>query len=399
MSRPRLALAMVVLWAGAVCAARAACGTAVIMDADSPRGELLDAVGLRYVRAGDPAEAISAGERGLIIVDANPQNLKRLAGNLERVKAFGEGGGWLMLWGLTPEGLADFNRIVGVGHLIRPFEMEEVDLPRLAAERDPLIEGVSPVDVFMESGKWSGGNEEVPLRADDAWTYVVDCDDLAPFCAFPGPEYWNKENPQIGADHYPRNMVNGLTYHWRFGFTLILHRGEPTAWPVELPREEEIVGFSVAPCTIYHKITGMSLDFGDGKEPVELALKPTGERQDFVFPPRKCRKMTMGISDWQETAKTDVVAIRNLWIVPKRSAEFYARVRPLLNIGVLVKYPVGKGGVVLNQLNVPQKERNERNVKKKRAIVSALLQNLGATVEPLHPRAATPAARSEEAQS
>ena len=32
----------------------------------------------------------------------------------DQVKAFTAKGGWLMAWGLTPEGLADFNRLVGV---------------------------------------------------------------------------------------------------------------------------------------------------------------------------------------------------------------------------------------------------------------------------------------------
>ena len=31
---------------------------------------------------------------------------------------------YLMLWGLTPEGLADFNKVVGVNHVLRPFKME-----------------------------------------------------------------------------------------------------------------------------------------------------------------------------------------------------------------------------------------------------------------------------------
>ena len=54
----------------------------------------------------------------------------------DRVKAFTDGGGWLMAWGLTPEGLADFNRLVGVEHVLRPFELERVTLPAL---RDPLL--------------------------------------------------------------------------------------------------------------------------------------------------------------------------------------------------------------------------------------------------------------------
>ena len=43
-----------------------------------------------------------------------------------------------MLWGLTPEGLANYNKLVGENHVIRPFGMERVTMP---AQRDPLLPG------------------------------------------------------------------------------------------------------------------------------------------------------------------------------------------------------------------------------------------------------------------
>ena len=88
-----------------------------------------------------------------------------------------------MAWGLTPDGLADFNRLVGVEHLIRPFELERVNLP---AVRDPMLSGLTVRDVAMESAEqmfpWAGDKYLV----DDEFTYVVDLDDIAPFCEFPG---------------------------------------------------------------------------------------------------------------------------------------------------------------------------------------------------------------------
>ena len=76
------------------------------------------------------------------------------------------------------------------------------------------------------------------------------------------------------------------------------------------------------------------------------------------------------------------VSVRNFWIKAKRSTELYQRVEALLNIGVLVKYPMGQGGVILNQLNIPEHEANARNVEKKRRIAAALLKNLGAPLGP-----------------
>jgi hypothetical protein len=51
---------------------------------------------------------------------------------------------------------------------------------------------------------------------------------------------------------------------------------------------------------------------------------------------------------------------------------------PLLNIGALVKYPRGTGGLVLNQLRITDGEARAANAAKKRAIVAALLRNMGA---------------------
>ena len=56
-----------------------------------------------------------------------------------------------------------------------------------------------------------------------------------------------------------------------------------------------------------------------------------------------------------------------------------SKVKPLLNIGGLVKYPMGKGGLVLNQLLAKPSEAVPVNAQKKQAIVATLLRNLHAT--------------------
>ena len=62
----------------------------------------------------------------------------------------------------------------------------------------------------------------------------------------------------------------------------------------------------------------------------------------------------------------------------KRSEEWKKNVTPLLNIGALVKYRMGEGGVLLNDVKVQETESNPVNVQKKQTIVGALLRNLGA---------------------
>ena len=74
-----------------------------------------------------------------------------------------------------------------------------------------------------------------------------------------------------------------------------------------------------------------------------------------------------------------ISGIDNLWIRVTRSQAWHERVKPLLNIGGLVKYPMGKGGLVLNQLLAKPSEAVPVNAQKKQTIVATLLRNLHAT--------------------
>ncbi|MCX7598924.1 MAG: hypothetical protein N2512_08675, partial [Armatimonadetes bacterium] len=105
--------------------------------------------------------------------------------------------------------------------------------------------------------------------------------------------------------------------------------------------------------------------------------KPVGERQDFDLPPRQVnRTLTIELADFDKPGQT--TGIDNIWIYVSRSPDWQKKVTPLLNIGGLVKYNMGKGGLVLCQLNVKDSEPVPENAQKKRAIVTALLRNLHA---------------------
>ena len=351
-------------------------GIAVLLDPVSSRGRLLAESGIacRFVDSVDAA--LETESPRVCLIDATPDNLAALVSAQEKLTAFTAAGGWIMLWGLTPEGLSHFNQIVGVDHLIRPFAMEEVELPIRA---DPIMKGVARRDVFMETGMMTPGVVPVMLRVSDAWTYVVDYDDIAPFCKFPDSDYWKAEagTDIPGQPCYPRSMVNGLTYQWRWAFLIHLDRNEPTKWTVDLPREEEIVQFSVMPSMLGYEIGGLRLTFDDGSEPVDLEIKGVEERQDFPIASRKTTRMTIEVADHRKRGdKMQLVGIMNLWIKAKRSETFYERVQPLLNIGVLVEYPMEQGGIILNQIRAIDAEQNPGNAVKKRNILTQLLENL-----------------------
>ena len=205
---------------------------------------------------------------------------------------------------------------------------------------------------------------------------------MADFAEFPSPAYWN--DPDVrgpGSDTWPLNMVNGYTArdHWRFGFSIHLQKGDPTEWTIKLPREEKIIGLTVHTNQIYHKITRLKLIF-DGREndAVVLDIEPREGPQIFNFEPRPATEVTYDILDWTEDGRSDVIGIDDMQLRVQRPDGFERRVIPMLNIGGLVKYPRGNGGLILNQYRIIDQEQNPVNKEKKQTVIATILRNLGA---------------------
>ncbi len=74
-------------------------------------------------------------------------------------------------------------------------------------------------------------------------------------------------------------------------------------------------------------------------------IKPEkGTLQTIALPMKPVSKIHVKLASWAPSAAPQVIGIDNWWIHVQRSAESRAKVRPLLNIGALVKYPQGPGG-------------------------------------------------------
>jgi beta-galactosidase len=228
--------------------------------------------------------------------------------------------------------------------------------------RDVVLEGTEKIY------PWAG--DRYPAK--DTFTSVVDLDDIAPFCK--SEKY----------AHGWAQMTNGLTSadSWKFIFYHDLGKADPRPkWSAALPQEEEVVRFSIVLNVHYHIIRKMRLLFDDDPATaIDLDLKPGAElRQDFAIPNRKCKRITLEPLAWDEVGKQPVIGVDNIWIQVKRGDDYRDRVVPLLNVGALVRYRMGKGGVVLNQLLIQSSEPNPVNAQKKQTIVATLLRNLGAT--------------------
>jgi beta-galactosidase len=325
-------------------------------------GKTLDAIGLKYESATDVLAALA--KPGIAVIHASPENLKALAENAAKVDEFTKAGGWLVLNGLTPEGLASYNRLVGWDHVIRPFKRERVTL---APVRRPVTAGVTGGDVTMYSSKrifnWTEGNYVVT----DEFSYVVDFDDIAPFCKSPFFAFDNIVNGFVNADGWPL-IINFP----------IPKDGSPSDVVINFPKEETVTEFTWIGNTNYWPQTKINLIFDGDKRSYDV--QPTGDPQVLaVNPPVTAKKMTLQIAGWKEVpGKGALVGIDNIAIKVKRPAEFYEKVKPLLNVGGLMEYPRGKGGILLCNLNFQEHEEVPANAEKKRHILAAMLRNLNA---------------------
>lgn len=347
--------------------------TAVVLPEGSGRGQLLDQIRLQAEPAEDPLAALDAGQ--IAIVDATSENLRRLVDAKDRVRQYTGEGGWLMLWGLTPQGLATFNNLVGVDHLIRPFTMERVDL---AMPRHSLAAGLGARDVVMEAERlwrWSA----TMWMSDDEFSYVVDLDDVAPFATINGLDPETKP----ARTSAPRNVVNGYTRqkHWKFIYFIDISDGEPAEVTFDLPHQETLTALDIIPNAHYRKPRELRVEFdNDPSKTFTFEIEPAPERQSLELPrPVDAEKVRLILEDFAPDEGRPVAGFENVWLFAKRSDTFREKVQPLLNIGGLVAYPSGKGGILLNQLNVPEVEENPENAPKRAAIMRTVLSNLHAT--------------------
>lgn len=332
---------------------------------DPQLGKAVGAIGLQYSESAEPLAAVRDAKKKIAIVSATPAHLKQLAGDPTALQAFWQRGGTLMLCGLTPEGLADFNRIVGVDHVIRPFKRERVTFPPL---RNPLTAGLTAGDVVMLSGQRIFGWTADEYVASDVFTYAVDLEDMAPFAKSNFFAFDNAVNGFVGSDGWP--LIMDFPYP---------QDGKPYEFHLDLPSEETIVEYTHDQSVNYSPTTRIALLF-DGKDRVEFDLDTGGDAQTFAIdPPRRASRVTVQLAQWQpDPTKGPNIGVDNIALRVQRGPQWKATVKPMLNLGVLVQYAKGNGGVILCNVNFQENEAVPINQTKKRTILATILRNLKA---------------------
>ena len=362
---------------------------AVVLPPDDARYQLLETKKLPITATPDLLAALADTHNAVVVAGADPATLALLATATTALEAFTARGGWLLLWGLDAAGLPAFNNLVGVEHLWRPVENEKISLVHPTG----LLAGLSNDDL------WIDGKDTMLLSgqhapAGDAWYGALDYDDIAPFATLPAPDYWGRPDGKPNSDRWPRNMVNGFTDEfWQEQFVMSLDQNAHTSFPMRLPHQETVVGFSVFPGP-YGQVRRIRLvsDLA-GVPPAEIQLAAKAGRQDFTIRLLPAKTITVELVDWEPSVMTPILSIANMWVRVARSDDFRRRVQPLLNPGVLMAYPRGAGGLLLCQLCPLPADKLlagpdnpadlvklfSQGEQKKRNIMTRLLENLSVT--------------------
>ncbi len=336
--------------------------TACIAD-NAQLKKAVDTAGLQYTPVANPLLAITTPGHQVAVIDATPANLDVLAKNLPAVKQFTTNGGWIVFNNLTPDGLASYNKLVGVEHLIRPFRREKV---MFSVPKSPFMSGLSLSDVALYSNEqifsWASGN----FIANDIFSYVLDYDEVASFAKFDS--------------EFLALMTNGMVHDdaWKYIVNVPAPANPPLDFNLPLPRPEEIVRMEWIGNITYYPVTKVQLVGETDRRTFEVA--PTNIPQlKEVIPPLQVQNLKLRLADWQQLpGKAVVTGLDNIRLFAKRSPEFYQKVKPLLNIGGMMAYPQGQGGIVLCNILFKDNEAVPENAGKKRLILSTILRNLKA---------------------
>ncbi len=366
------------------CAAyRPATGMAALYAPEAPLlSASVEQTGVRTESVRSVAAALDPTRFKAAVIHANEQNLKALNRLSDRVEAFQQAGGWVMLCGLGRRGIEEYNALVGAEHMIRPFRMERITLE---APNYRLAATLGNRDVVMYSPKHL--QHSLDWISWNVYSAVVDAHkDVAPFTIPPGAseeKLWQYE--QTWNDRDPFNYVNGLNDHWRYIRQIWLDEGQES-WPLkfEFRRPETIRSVRIWNNDNYGTIKDLAILF-DGEEAsaVRVVLPASKEMTEVnLDTPRRVEKsITLRIESYRPTTRRSfegghLVGIDNVQFI---RAQDSIPDRPVCldSIGGLVAYPRGRGGFFLNQVRFMEEEPRPVNADKKLNIMGTLLRNMG----------------------
>ncbi len=350
---------------------------AVFAPGDPLLRENLDATGLLLEETDSLREALDPARFRVAVVHATAENLRRLNAMPQEVSAFQDAGGWIMLSGLEPDGLEEFNSLAGQDRMIRPFRLERV---RFEEREHSLGITLTNADVNLISNEHIIHGRMWPSK--HTFSYVIDGPDFAPFSRPPGAPEDHFEYEPTRNDHDPFNYVNNLfnRLSWRCIRQIWWEGPDPMDLTFELRRPDTVAAVRLWNNDNYSTIRDMDILFdGDEATAVSIVLPDGDAMTEVKLPePRQVEStITLRLRTRREWRQPNLVGIENVQFLRPQSPEGAVY---LDSVGGLVAFPRGEGGVFLNQVKFMEEEPNAENADKKRRLVGTLLQNMGVGV-------------------
>jgi beta-galactosidase len=368
---------------------RPSSGLAAIYSPDDPL--LVDKVKQTGVLAETIDEltgALDPKKYRVLIVQASSANLGRLLALPDWLDSYTAAGGSIMLCGLEPNGLANFNKLVGGDFLLRPFRVENVTLENpqhpLAATLGNRDVALRSPQVIMHGRYWMSGN---------TFSHTIDCNrDFAPFTLPPeAPDDPFVYKPTFD-DHDPYNFVNGMLNNasWRYIRQLWIPEEGQLELTFRLRRPEQLETIKIFNNENYWTIEDLDIVLDDDRDrPLHLKLPDAAEPAAITFPePRAVEKtITLIVRTWRERpikrTELRLVGIDNVQFfrpavsTAPRLGAFDTAGTSLDSVGGVVAFRKGRGWIVLNQLKWLDEELRPENAAKKLRILGVLLANMG----------------------
>ena len=297
-----------------------------------------------------PIRVAALAEGQIAVVSATPANLHQLASAPDKLQAFHAAGVGSCCTASRRTAWQDFNKLVGVEHMLRPFRRERVTF---ALPRSRLLAGVSLSDVALYSAErifpWQSGN----FVASDTFSHVVDLDEVAPFGTWDS-EAWI----QLRERHGQRRWLEVHPEPPRLDKHLSAHSSETS----DAGRLD--VGWKRAVQLDTQGRTG--LRWRRSRIDSASTSRRTANRCEFdIQPPRTATEIAIRHAQYDDIPDkrqngVQIIGCDNIEFFAQRPADYRERVRPMLNSGGLVEYPRGQGGIVLVEPALPGYRRSAR---------------------------------------
>ncbi|MAX26518.1 MAG: hypothetical protein CMJ19_18650 [Phycisphaeraceae bacterium] len=336
--------------------------TALLSSGDRQLAQLIKQTGVQYDEVSDAADLLKHMDtHQVMIVKATPENLNQLNARKAQLTQWANAGGRMMLVNLTPKGIDTFNELVGFPHQIRAGMQERVRLDNLA---NPLLLGISDRDIPMDSDQFIARWRHQYDVSDRVFSHVVDGYNIASFAKPQG---------------HQSNMVNGLINADFWRYISYVAPDESVRFAFDHPNRLEKLNIWTNESYKVIKKIRVILD-GNPRTAINVELEDKPDMQTIPLNGQAAQTIDIQLLEmYDKPSSKNLTGIDNIQIIRSIPEPLAKKITMLSTPGGLVEYPLGKGCLLLNNLDY-QKPDTDTNEKKKLGIWSNLLRNMGAAM-------------------